>query len=157
MELTIGNIGEIIVSGSHVLREYLNNPEALRRNKIFIEDTCWHRTGDSGYIDKIGNLYLTGRCSTLITKDKKIIAPFIYESYFQSIEGVEIGTILKVNDKIIAILEINKAADKELVIAKIDNYGEKIDEIKFLGAVPRDPRHNSKIDYNLLCQLIRFK
>ncbi len=43
IELRLKKIGEIIVSGDHVLREYFNNVEALYRNKIFIRDKCWHR------------------------------------------------------------------------------------------------------------------
>ncbi|HET6992904.1 MAG TPA: AMP-binding protein, partial [Bacteroidia bacterium] len=94
LEVPENTIGEIIVSGDHVLREYFNNPEGLKRNKIFIGEKCWHRTGDSGYLGKNGNLFLTGRCATLINQDGKIIAPFIYENFFQTIHGVEMGTVL---------------------------------------------------------------
>lgn len=43
LTLSAGIIGEILVSGPHVLSEYFNNEEALKRNKIFIEDSCWHK------------------------------------------------------------------------------------------------------------------
>jgi olefin beta-lactone synthetase len=143
-------IGEIIVSGNHVLREYFNNTEGLKRNKIFIGDNCWHRTGDSGYLDEDGNLFLTGRCATLINRDEKIIAPFIYESFFQSIPGVEMGTVLLSGRKLVAVLELNDLSQKKAAAEKAGANGINFDQIIFLEKIPRDPRHNSKIDYNLL-------
>lgn len=150
MELATGKIGEIIVQGPHVLKEYVNNEEALKRNKIFIDDTCWHRTGDSGYVDEQGELYLTGRCNTLIAKNHKLIAPFMYENYFQSIQGVEMGTVLSVRNKVMVVLEVKSSADKEMIKSKIVQCDEVFDEICFVKKMPRDPRHHSKIDYAVL-------
>jgi len=39
-------VGEVVVSGDHVLRGYLNDPESERRTKIHDGATVWHRTGD---------------------------------------------------------------------------------------------------------------
>ena len=48
-----GMPGELIVSGSHVCRNYYNNPEATRKTKIKESNgTVWHRTGDVGFIDE---------------------------------------------------------------------------------------------------------
>lgn len=152
LEVHGNTIGEIIVSGDHVLREYFNNPEGLKRNKIFIGDKCWHRTGDSGCLGKDGNLFLTGRCATLITRNGKIIAPFIYENFFQSIPGVEMGTVMLFGKKLFAIIELNDPAQEKSITEKTLRCGINFDEIVFVGKIPRDPRHNSKIDYGLLQQ-----
>lgn len=154
LTLPVGSLGEIIVSGPHVLREYFNNQEALKLNKIFIDDICWHRTGDSGYVDTTGTVYLTGRCSTLINYNNKTIAPFIYENYFQSIEGVEMGTLLLLNNKLTAILETKATGNKQLIAEHIKKADITFDEIKFITKAPRDPRHNSKIDYEKLKKLV---
>jgi acyl-CoA synthetase (AMP-forming)/AMP-acid ligase II len=153
LELAAGKIGEIIVAGPHVLKEYLNNETALKRNKIFMDTTCWHRTGDSGYLEG-GELYLTGRCATLIVKPTKIITPFMYENYFQSIQGVEMGTILHIHTKIIAVLETATSADQEMIRAKLNQEHDLFDEICFIKKMPRDPRHFSKIDYVVLSKQI---
>ncbi|MDH5380266.1 MAG: AMP-binding protein, partial [Cyclobacteriaceae bacterium] len=149
--LPSGRIGEIIVSGAHVLREYFNNEKALKRNKIFIGEKCWHRTGDSGYMEN-GQLYLTGRCNTLIPVEEGFLSPFTYENYFQTIEGVEIGTLMKIDGKVYAILEVGERqlSNKqsiERIKAQVLKAGVPCDEINIVSKIPRDPRHNSKIDY----------
>ena len=148
--LSVNETGEIIVSGDHVLRGYLNNEDALKRNKIFIGKHCWHRTGDSGYLDETGCLFLMGRCSTLIYKDGETVYPFIYENYFSTISGVEIGTVMALIGKITAFIELNDKLKKESVESAIKSADNPIEQIIFLKKIPRDPRHNSKIDYQKL-------
>jgi len=153
-EKATGDIGEIIVSGPHVLREYVNNKQALIRNKIFIGEECWHRTGDSGYFGKHGNLYLTGRCNTLIYNDQKILSPFIFEHYFQTIDGIEKGTIIKHDNNIVACLELNIKDRKEAIIAQIKKEESRIQKVNIFNKLPRDPRHFSKIEYGLLRKML---
>jgi olefin beta-lactone synthetase len=148
-----GLIGEIIVSGPHVLDAYFNNEEALKQNKIFVEGKCWHRTGDSGFQISDGTLFLTGRCSTLICMNNKIIAPFLYENYFQTISGVEMGTILESDGEIIAMIEPRPNANKNEIAEHLQKIKEPfipICIIKWISKMPRDPRHHSKIDYDKL-------
>lgn len=143
-------IGEIIVSGKHVLRDYWRNEEAMRRNKIFIGEQCWHRTGDSGFLDESGALFLTGRCNTLIYQEGKVISPFMFEAIFQEIDGVGAGTILAVGGRIIAVIEPVKKSGRELLRERITSNAQGFDQVVFLKKLPRDPRHYSKIDYELL-------
>lgn len=154
-ELTLedGVIGEIIVSGPHVLREYFNNQEALHRNKIFIGDNCWHRTGDSGYLES-GCLYLTGRVNTLMYRNGEILSPFMYQNYLQSLPGVVLGTIIEKDKKLMVVLELEKSAEKEKVLDRIQKLPVQADEIKILTAIPRDPRHHSRIEYERLMELL---
>jgi olefin beta-lactone synthetase len=153
LEKSQGEIGEIIVSGSHVLREYLNDDKALERNKIFVNGDCWHRTGDSGYLDADGSLFLTGRCSTLISRDQDLICPFVYEGYFQSLNGVEMGTISLVHNNIMAIIELNEQSERHTVKQAIKSLSISPDVI-FIKRIPRDPRHHSKIDYEKLKMML---
>lgn len=156
LERKFDEIGEIIVSGKHVLRHYLHNPGALRRNKIFVGEQCWHRTGDSGYLDKNGQVFLTGRCSSLIYRTKKVISPFICEARFQELDGVKSGTILQISDKTVAVLEPEHEADWKLLDERVSAQFPDIDQVVFMKKLPRDPRHHSKIDYERLkAQVVR--
>ena len=56
-----GEIGEIIVAGPNVTREYDALPEATAAAKIKDGDAVWHRMGDCGYFDPAGNLWFCGR------------------------------------------------------------------------------------------------
>lgn len=145
-ELTLknGEIGEIIVTGPHVLKRYFNNDEAFRKNKIMVGDTIWHRTGDSGFLSD-GQLYLTGRCQQLIYHNDETLSPFIIENRLQEITGVTMGTLLQLESKLILVLEGNVQLDDR----STGSLNIPFDEIKFMD-IPRDPRHNSKIDYPAL-------
>lgn len=136
--------GEIIVSGEHVLKGYLNG-EGDKENKIHFGDKIWHRTGDSGYFDKEGNLWLLGRHSQIIKKNGKAIYPFAIEAALYE-KGYSSAIIMKA-DKVYLISE-GKCPDGNF----LKEYG--IDFNMLVKELPRDRRHNSKIDYNKLKELI---
>ena len=161
-------IGEIVVSGLHVLKEYFwnlndvknyeNAKQILLRNKIFIDGICWHRTGDSGFLDKRNELFLTGRCNSLIYRTEKgktkIYAPFYYENILSRMAQVEMGTVILKNDKLTFVIELKKQFQRnnyqELIIQKLRNEFLEIEQIIFIDKMPKDKRHYSKIDYSKL-------
>ncbi|MDX1680228.1 MAG: AMP-binding protein, partial [Akkermansiaceae bacterium] len=57
-----GQVGEIVVAGDHVLKGYLEGM-GDEESKIQVEDEVWHRTGDAGWIDTQGRVWMLGRCS----------------------------------------------------------------------------------------------
>ena len=60
--ITIAEDGEILISGTNVMLGYYNDPEATA--KVIIDGVL--HTGDLGYIDDDGFLFITGRKSNLI-------------------------------------------------------------------------------------------
>ena len=78
IEAKIGDNNEILLKGGSITKGYYNNPE--ENAKSFTEDG-YLRTGDAGYLDEEGNLYITERIKELMkTSNGKYIAP-------QQIEG----------------------------------------------------------------------
>jgi acyl-CoA synthetase (AMP-forming)/AMP-acid ligase II/acyl carrier protein len=69
--LPTGGIGEVVIRGGSVFSGYANNPEA--NEKAFTNG--WFRTGDQGYLDADGYLFLTGRLKELINRGGEKIAP----------------------------------------------------------------------------------
>ncbi len=71
-EVAPGVAGEVVVRGPTVFAGYLDDPEATAA--VFLPGG-WFRTGDYGYLDDEGFLYLTGRISETINRGGDKIAP----------------------------------------------------------------------------------
>jgi acyl-CoA synthetase (AMP-forming)/AMP-acid ligase II len=54
--------GEIVVNGPHVTTSYLDG-HGEETTKFTVGNAEWHRTGDTGYFDHEGRLWLLGRCA----------------------------------------------------------------------------------------------
>ncbi len=61
-ELPVGEKGEIVVKGDNVMKGYWNNPKATGETV----QNGWLYTGDMGYMDKDGFLYVLGRFKSLL-------------------------------------------------------------------------------------------
>ncbi len=76
--MKIGDNSEVLVKGPANMKGYYNKPEATA--EAFTADG-WLRTGDAGYIDDKGNLFLTDRIKDLFkTSNGKYIAPQALET-----------------------------------------------------------------------------
>jgi len=79
--------GEILAKGENVMLGYLDNEEATR--EVFTEDG-FYRTGDIGYLDADGYIYVTGRKKNIIVlSNGKNIYPEEIEEYLQKIENIK--------------------------------------------------------------------
>jgi long-chain acyl-CoA synthetase len=78
--------GEIEVKGDNVMLGYYKNPEATA--EAFTEDG-WFRTGDVGYIDEDGYIYITGRKkSVIVLENGKNVFPEEIEEYLGNLSTV---------------------------------------------------------------------
>ncbi len=64
-------VGEIVIRGRNVMSGYANNPEASQA--AFFNG--WFRTGDEGYLDADGYLFITGRIKEMINRGGEKVAP----------------------------------------------------------------------------------
>ena len=91
-----GGTGEICVKGPNVMKEYYKNREAT--GEIFSDDG-WLRTGDLGYFDRDGYLYVTGRKkSVIVTKGGKNISPEEIEEKLAALEEIEEAVVFSPDD-----------------------------------------------------------
>ena len=85
-ELPLGEPGEIVIQGENVMLGYWNNPEATAQS---LRDG-WLYTGDLGYMDSDGFLYVMGRFKSLLIADdgEKYSPEGIEEAYIGQIDYI---------------------------------------------------------------------
>ncbi len=87
--------GEIQVLGDNVMLGYYNNE--AENAKAFTEDG-WYRTGDVGFMDAEGYIYITGRMkSVIVLENGKNVFPEEIEEYLENIP--EIAEVVVVGRK----------------------------------------------------------
>lgn len=100
MELKIVD-GEICVKGPGVMMGYYKNPEATAEAM----SDGWFHTGDLGYVDKDGFLFVTGRSKNLIILDNgKNIYPEELEEYLATVPGVKDAMVYDDHGKLSALV-----------------------------------------------------
>ncbi|MCI8546774.1 MAG: AMP-binding protein [Clostridia bacterium] len=112
-------VGEIVAKADSVMLEYYGNEEATK--EVLVDG--WFHTGDLGYFDKDGYLYIAGRKkSVIVLKNGKNIYP-------EEIEGL-IGRIDGVKESFVYGVPSTNADEKESKInAEIVYEKERIEEI----------------------------
>jgi acyl-CoA synthetase (AMP-forming)/AMP-acid ligase II len=144
-------VGEIVVSGRHVLPGYLNGA-GDSETKFDVDGVRWHRTGDLGLMDSRGRLWLMGRASAAIHDRHGDLCPFAAECAAMQVEGVRRAAILQVAGLRVLAIE----ADREDVSDSLRRSmaWAHLDEIRLLDSIPMDKRHNAKIDYGSLAKAL---
>ncbi len=150
-----GTTGEIVVSGAHVLVGYLA-AVANHTSRITVEGVSWYRTGDAGCLDRSGRLWLMGRCSARIDDMHGRLYPLGVECAAMHVPGVRRAALVGHRGRRVLLLEGQPAQ----FLPHIGTLRGRltwahIDEIIPCKSLPVDTRHNAKIDYPRLRQLVR--
>lgn len=66
------------------------------------------------------------------------------------VEKIAMGTVVQVKDSLSLVIEPKDKKHKATIKQKIKYLNIPHDNMVFLEKIPRDPSHNSKIDYDLL-------
>jgi len=95
-------VGEIILRGENVMIGYYKNEEATN---AVIDKNGWMHTGDLGIIDKEANIYIKGRCNSMILgKKKKNIYPEEIESVINNQNYVTESVVISEDNKLVALI-----------------------------------------------------
>ena len=136
-------LGEILVTGEHVLKGYLNT-EKNKETKVTLGGKIWHRTGDLGYLDEDENLWLMGRVNvSFLTKAGVTIYPFAIETMGMSIDGVQACAVIEFAGKATLCYTGSPALEK----LKSITINSGIEVWLPLPKIPVDSRHNAKVNY----------
>ena len=122
---------ELCVRGSIVARQLGSN---INEHMEFYDD--WYRTGDLGYVDKKGNVFITGRKKELIILDNgENVSPTQLEAILGKLDGVEevlvyASTVSNRTSGLAAIIKPNKVCDMQADTELINNYYMQINALK---------------------------
>jgi long-chain acyl-CoA synthetase len=107
----IDEAGQILVKGDNVMLGYLDDEEATAA----AFDDGWYKTGDLGYLDSDGFLYVTGRCKDLIVlRNGKNVMPEEIEELLCKSPLIAEAMVKEVQDDILmAIIYPDPEASKD--------------------------------------------
>lgn len=156
VEVAPGEVGEVLVTGDHVQRDYYRNPDAVRENKVTGPDgRVWHRMGDLAWQDPRGRLWLVGRIHDAVVRPdpargSRTLYPIQVEGRAQSVEGVERCGLVEVDGAAVLALVPAAGAPREVVVARVvaalDEVGLGVDRVVAVDSIPLDPRHHAKVE-----------
>ncbi len=163
--LPAGQVGEFVVSGEHVCRDYYNDTEAFHRTKIVDADgTVWHRTGDLARLDARGYLWMVGRINNVIRRGGAYLFPVRAEVILKRLPYTRQAAFLGLPDAALsertaAVLEPRDGhPDPRAVAREVRRLFAKndipLDACYVVPHIPMDPRHNSKVEYGALRALL---
>ncbi|WP_094606466.1 putative sulfoacetate--CoA ligase [Sporomusa silvacetica DSM 10669] len=155
--VSTGTTGEVIIQGANVTKGYLNNPQANRESF----KNGWFYTGDLGYFDEDGYLFLTGRKKELINRAGEKISPREVDEILYQLPEIEVAAAVGVPDdlfgeEIVAFVQLRPGSQlsTECVLkhCKVHLVDFKIPKnILFIDDFPKGP--NGKIQRRKLVGL----
>lgn len=143
-ELGAGERGHIVVDTPCGMLRYFKDPDAT--SQFFYEDangTRWSRTGDIGYLDLDGNLFVEGRASDVVKIDGEdwfcfdIEKAFMDSGLFESVDLLE-GTLPGGDEGIVAHVILSDAGHAIEGTRLRDSFGSVRREVASRLGLPSD-------------------
>jgi len=159
--LPTGEIGELIVAGEVVTREYVTRREANALAKVEDGGRIWHRMGDVGYLDGADRFWFCGRMAHRVHAADGTMYTIPCEAIFNGHSDVFRSALVGVGprgaQRPVIVVEPwpgklpRNAAQRERFTQVLSELGSahahtrNIHDFLFLAALPVDIRHNAKI------------
>jgi acyl-CoA synthetase (AMP-forming)/AMP-acid ligase II len=158
-----GQEGEVLIKGENVFERYHNLPELTAKKKI----KGWLKTGDLGYLDKSGYLFITDRIDNLIIVSGENVYPAEIEQYSHlfpdlyeflivgkdhAIKGMEVVMIYTLSNNAFA----DEKSWSKIFSSKLANYKipSRYINVKDLGLEEIPKSANGKILRNKVYKLV---
>ena len=144
-EVDVGETGEIVAQGPRLMKGYWNQQEAtteaLRGG--------WLYTGDLGYFDEDGYIFLSGRAKDFIKRAGEMVSPEEVEQVLHSHPSIDEAAIIGVPDvdwgervRAIVVAKVGATIDKEEVMAyckdRMASF-KKPESVVVVEELPRNP------------------
>jgi 4-coumarate--CoA ligase len=114
--LPLGAVGELYVRGPNVFLGYHNN---LLATVECLSPSGWYRTGDVGFVDSHGDLFITDRVKELIKYKGSQVAPAELEGYLIDHPLIDDVAVVGVNSE-----ELQTELPRAYIVPKVSSMGE---------------------------------
>jgi acyl-CoA synthetase (AMP-forming)/AMP-acid ligase II len=143
-ELEPNQNGEILLRGPQVMKGYLNAAEATRD---VLEPDGFLHTGDLGYVDEDGELFIVDRIKELIKYNGQQVSPVELEAVLLTHPKVADGAVIGVPDEqasevpkafVVAREPVTAEEIMAFVAERVAPY-KKIRQVEFIDQIPKTP------------------
>jgi long-chain acyl-CoA synthetase len=145
-ERPAGTVGEVWMRGPNVMAGYANRPDETR---AALTVDGWLRTGDGGYLDEDGYLFLTDRIKDMIVTGGENVYPVEVEEALSQHPAVAEVAVIGIPDErwgeavkalVVARAGVATSADDLVAFTRERLAGYKLPRsIDFVEALPRNP------------------
>ena len=140
-----GYVGEIVARGERLMKGYWGNEAATRETVR----SGWLYTGDLGYFDEDGYIFLSGRAKDFIKRGGEMVAPEEVEQVLHSHSAVEEAAIIGVPDDhwgervraVVAVKKGQQVTEEELIEychQRLASF-KRPESVVFIDELPRNP------------------
>ena len=140
-----GEVGEIVARGSRLMKGYWHQEEATRQTVR----KGWLYTGDLGYCDEEGYIFLAGRARDFIKRGGEMVSPDDVERVLQSHPAVEEAAVIGVPDDywgervraVVVTYPGHQVTEEELIEhchQRLASF-KKPESVVFVSELPRNP------------------
>ncbi len=144
--LPVDQVGEICARGPRVMKGYWG--DSRKRPQPITKDG-WLKTGDKGWLDEEGYIYLVGRSDDIIIRGGENISPEEVEDVLHSHPGIEEAAVIGVPDpewgqepRAVVVAKKGQRIDGEVVMsycrARLSGY-KRPRSVVFVDKLPRNP------------------
>jgi acyl-CoA synthetase (AMP-forming)/AMP-acid ligase II len=135
-DLDPGKVGEVLVTGPQVMAGYLNNPTATAGT---VDAEGWLHTGDLGFMDADGHLFIVDRLKELIKYKGFQVAPAELEALLVTHPGIADAAVVgRPDDEAgeVPVAHVVRRADSDVTEAEVMAFvAGKVATYKRLAAV----------------------
>lgn len=143
--IKIGEVGEIVAKGQRLMKGYWNREEATKETLR----GGWLYTGDLGYFDEDGYIFLSGRAKDFIKRGGEMVAPEEVEQILMAHPAVDEAAIIGVSDdywgeRVRAVVVLKKgivATSEDLIDHCRPHMAgfKRPEDVIFIDELPRNP------------------
>ena len=169
-ELKYYEEGEICITGPTVMQGYLNNPEETDKVlKLHSDGKIWIHTGDKGYLDEDGHVFLLGRYKQMSDRRgfkiyPNVIASDIISSEINGMQDCHVIALPHPKEQNVAVafiqiepqISINNIKKELIEYTKkhLNKYSIPYDYVFIIGDLPRNL--GGKVDEKTLLELVHI-